>query len=132
MIFKAKVGNDDMYVEIIACNIPKLLAIADELIEENETFRILEIRNSKNQLIDIDKYKRKISKIKQNDLGYMNKDTIQKCYRSVQQAMWYKYDEEKYVKIKVDLKEIKNSSRNIDEFKEKLAKYIELLENQGI
>lgn len=129
MIYKAKIGNEDMYVEVIGSNIVKVLKLADEQIKEHTNFRILEIRNSKNQLIDIDKYKRKISKIKQNDLGYMNKDTIQKCYRSVQQAMWYKYDEEKYVKIKVDLKEIKNSSRNIDEFKGKLAKYIKSLEN---
>lgn len=132
MIYKAKVGNEDMYVEVIGSNIVKVLKLADEQIKEHTNFRILEIRNSKNQLIDIDKYRRKISKIKQNDLGYMNKDTIAKCYRSVQQAMWYKYDEEKYAKIKVDLKEIKNSSKNIDEFKEKLAKYIESLENQGI
>lgn len=129
MIFRAKVGNDDIYVEIVAYNIPKILAIADEIIEENKTFRILEVRNSKGNIIDIEKYKRKIANIKQNDLGYMNKDTIQKCYRSVQQAMWYKYDEADYAKIKVDLKEIKNSSINIDEFKEKLAKYIKSLEN---
>ena len=132
MIFRAKIGNDDMYIEVVAYNISKILAIADKLMEENGNFRILEIRNKKGNLIDIDKYRRKIANIRQNDLGYMNKNTIAKCYRSVQQAMWYKYDEEEYAKIKVDLKEIKNSSQNIDEFKEKLEKYIKLLENKGI
>ena len=126
MIFRAKIGNDDMYMEILADNIPKIIAIADEEAEKNN-FKILEIRNNKGQLIDIDKYRRKIANIKQNDLGYMNKDTIAKCYRSVQQAMWFKYDQEEYEKIKVELKKIKDSSKNIDEFKKKLVKYIESL-----
>lgn len=132
MIFKAKVGNDDVYVEIVAYNIAKIIAIADEEAKKNN-FKILEIRNNKGQLIDIDKYRRKMERAKEEiKIGYIHKETIPECYRSVQQAMWFKYDQEEYEKIKVELKKIKDSSKNIDEFKKKLVKYIESLENKGI
>lgn len=133
MIYKAKIGNEDMYVEIIGSNIVKVLKLADEQIKENPNLKILEIRDSKNQLIDLDKYRRRIHRAKRADIeGYMNKTDLSKCYRSVQQMMWYKYDEEEYAKIKIDLKKIKDSSKSLDEFKCNIANYIRTLENQGI
>ena len=41
--------------------------------------------------------------------------------------MWYKYDKDKYEEIKIELKKIKDSSKNIDEFKEKIKNYINSL-----
>lgn len=130
MIYRCKVGTEDLYNIIIGSSIVKVIAIADEQIKENPNLKILEIRDSKNKLIDLDKYRRRIHRAKRADTeGYMNKTDLAKCYRSVQQMMWYKYDEEEYAKIKVELKRIKDSSKNIDEFKGTLEKYIKSLEN---
>ena len=125
MIYRIKIGNDDFYKEYIGSNIAKLIEKANSEIEMNNKFKILEIRNSKNKLIDLQKYKKRQNRVKRADKeGYMNKDTIEKCYRSIQQSMWYKYDKDKYAKIKAELKKIKDSSKNIDEFKEKIQNYI--------
>lgn len=125
MIYRIKIGNDDFYKEYIGSNIAKLIEKANSEIKENNTFKILEIRDSKNKLIDLQEYKKRQNRVKRADKeGYMNKDTIDKCYRSIQQSMWYKYDKDKYEEIKIELKKIKDSSKNVDEFKEKVQNYI--------
>lgn len=128
MIYKCKLGTEDFYTTITASNIVRLLKLAEQQIKENSNLRMLEVRNSKNKLIDLDKYIKRQNRVKRADKeGYMNKDTIDKCYRSVQQSMWYKYDKDKYEEIKKELKKIKDSSKDVDEFKEKIKNYINSL-----
>lgn len=125
MIYKCKLGTEEFYTTITGSNIVRVLKLAEQQMKENSSLKILEIRDSKNKLIDLDKYKKRQNRVKRADKeGYMNKNTIDKCYRSIQQSMWYKYDKDKYEKIKIELKKIKDSSKDVDEFKEKIQNYI--------
>ena len=128
MIYKCKLGTEDFYTTITASNIVRLLKLAEQQIKENSNLRILEVRNSKNKLIDLEEYKKRQNRVKRAEKeGYLTKTDISKCYRSVQQMLWRKYKGKEYAKIKTELKKIKESSKNIDDFKEKIKNYINSL-----
>lgn len=129
-MYKVKIGTESMYIEVIDTTMKKVLIRAIEECKKVENFKILEMRDSKNRLVDYELQIRKLKRPKRENLnGFMYKATKEKCYRSIQQSMWYKYKEEKYSKIKVDLKEIKDSSATLEELKENYQKYLKTLEN---
>lgn len=98
-----------MYIEIVDTSMKKVLLRAQEECSKIPYVRILEMRDSKNNLIDYELQIKKLSKTKKKNLnGFMNKTTKEKCYRSLQQSMWYKYKDKKYHKIKMELKKIKD------------------------
>ena len=128
MIYKCKLGTEECYTTITGSNIVRILKLAEQQMKENSSLKILEIRDSKNKIIDLQEYNKRQNRVKRADKeGYLTKIDIAKCYRSVQQMLWKKYKGKEYAKIKTELRKIKDSSKNIEEFKEKVQNYINLL-----
>lgn len=138
MIYFAKVGTEDMYIRFVDMSINSLLDQVKEECSVHENVKLLEIKKADGTKINIDKYVRRLEKNENvNKFGYQYKDSVWYSYRSIQQQLWYHYVKklnniEKYNDIKIELKEIRNKSNNLEEFKKYIEEYFETLEIQEI